>query len=137
MASCACDSLTNVRMAPRRQRWWWCNPDKTYPVANWKLINNVWYYFNQSGYMTENQWVMNNNRWYYCGVSGALVKSQWVQTNGAWYYCGADGAMLTSQMIGGQYYVDKMASGCSRIKFQKPFKTKVFRIIIKTDNFAP
>ena len=87
--------------------WWWCNPDKTYPVANWKLINNVWYYFNQSGYMTENQWVMNNNRWYYCGVSGALVKSQWVQTNGAWYYCGADGAMLTSQMIGGQYYVDK------------------------------
>ena len=87
--------------------WWWCNPDKTYPVANWKLINNVWYYFNQSGYMTENQWVMNNNRWYYCGVSGAVVKSQWVQTNGAWYYCGADGAMLTSQMIGGQYYVDK------------------------------
>ncbi len=75
--------------------------------ANWKLINNVWYYFNQSGYMTENQWVMNNNQWYYCGVSGALVKSQWVQTNGAWYYCGADGAMLTSQMIGGQYYVDK------------------------------
>lgn len=95
-------------MAPRRATaGGGGNPDKTYPVANWKLINNVWYYFNQSGYMTENQWVMNNNRWYYCGVSGALVKSQWVQTNGAWYYCGADGAMLTSQMIGGQYYVDK------------------------------
>ena len=114
---------------------------RLYPVANWKLINNVWYYFNQSGYMTENQWVMNNNRWYYCGVSGALVKSQWVQTNGAWYYCGvsgalvksqwvqtngawyycgADGAMLTSQMIGGQYYVDKNGVWCSRIKFQKP-----------------
>ena len=87
--------------------WWWCNPDKTYPVANWKLINNVWYYFNQSGYMTENQWVMNNGRWYFCGTDGAMVKSQWVQTNGAWYYCGTDGAMLTSQLIGGQYYVDK------------------------------
>lgn len=87
--------------------WWWCNPDKTYPVANWKLINNVWYYFNQSGYMAENQWVLNNNQWYYCGNGGAMVKSQWVQTNGMWYYCGADGAMLTSQLIGGKYYVDK------------------------------
>ena len=47
--------------------WWWCNPDKTYPVANWKQINNVWYYFNQSGYMVENQWILNNNQWYYCG----------------------------------------------------------------------
>ena len=87
--------------------WWWCNPDKTYPVANWKLINHVWYYFNQLGYMAENQWVLNNNQWYFCGSGGAMVKNQWVQTNGAWYYCGESGAMLTSQMIGGQYYVDR------------------------------
>ena len=87
--------------------WWWCNPDKTYPVANWKLINQVWYYFNQLGYMAENQWVLNNNQWYFCGSGGAMVKNQWVQTNGAWYYCGESGAMLTSQMIGGQYYVDR------------------------------
>ena len=87
--------------------WWWCNPDKTYPVANWKQINNVWYYFNQAGYMAENQWVENNGAWYYCGSSGAMVKNQWVESNGLWYYCGESGAMLTSQMIGGQYYVDK------------------------------
>ena len=87
--------------------WWWCNPDKTYPVANWKQINNVWYYFNQSGYMVENQWILNNNQWYYCGAGGAMVKNQWVQTNGTWYYCGTDGAMLTSRMIDGKYYVDK------------------------------
>lgn len=26
--------------------YWWCNPNKTYPAATWKLINGSWYYFN-------------------------------------------------------------------------------------------
>ena len=28
-------------------RWWWRNPDGTYPVAQWKQINNEWYYFDE------------------------------------------------------------------------------------------
>lgn len=66
--------------------YWWCNPDRTYPVAEWKYINGAWYYFNESGY---------------------CVMNQWVNTAGKWYYCGESGAMLISQMIDGKYYVNK------------------------------
>lgn len=66
--------------------WWWCNPDRTYPVNEWKNINGAWYYFNEAGYCAMNQWVKSAEKWYYCGDSGA---------------------MLTSQMIDGKYYVNK------------------------------
>lgn len=66
--------------------YWWCNPDRTYPVEEWKYINGAWYYFNEAGY---------------------CVMNQWVSTAGKWYYCGESGAMLVSQMIDGQYYVNK------------------------------
>lgn len=66
--------------------WWWCNPDRTYPVNEWKYINGAWYYFNEAGYCAMNQWVKSAEKWYYCGDSGA---------------------MLVSQMIDGKYYVNK------------------------------
>ncbi len=65
--------------------WWWCNPDRTYPAAMWKYINNKWYYFNDAGY---------------------CVLSQWVQTNGIWYYCGPDGDMWTNRWTPDGYYVN-------------------------------
>ena len=65
--------------------WWWCNPDKTYPLSAWKQINGNWYYFNEGGYMLENQWK---------------------DTDGRWYYCGPSGAMLTNTTVPGGYYVD-------------------------------
>lgn len=65
--------------------WWWCNPDRSYPVSRWAQIDGLWYYFNSNGY---------------------CVINDWVQTSGKWYYCGPSGAMLTSQMIDGRYYVN-------------------------------
>lgn len=110
--------------------WWWCNPDKTYPVSCWKQINNKWYYFNASGYCVQNSWVKTDNKWYYCGAdgdmavsgwrqikglwyylkdSGECVQSSWVQTNGKWYYCGPDGDMWTNRRTPDGYWVN--ASG--------------------------
>lgn len=86
--------------------YWWCNPDKTYPVSVWKRINQNWYYFNAGGYRTQNAWVQTNERWYYCGPNGVMQVNDWVQTDGKWYYCGADGAMLTNQEVPGGYWVN-------------------------------
>ena len=65
--------------------WWYCNPDKTYPVNQWQYIDNYWYYFNESGYMVTDQWVDR-------------------------YYVGSDGRMLTDTITPDGYYVDE--TGC-------------------------
>lgn len=108
--------------------WWWCNPDKTYPVSTWKQINNKWYYFNSSGYCVQSNWVKTNNKWYYCDTNGDMavscwkqikglwyylnaggecVQNGWVQTNGKYYYCGPDGDMWTNRKTPDGYWVNK------------------------------
>ena len=64
--------------------WWWLDTDGTYPVNQWRYIDNVWYFFDQTGYM----------------------KTGWISWNGAWYYCDASGAMLTNTTTPDGYYVD-------------------------------
>ena len=71
--------------------YWWCNPNKTYPAATWKLINGTWYYFNQAGYRLENQWQLTDGKWYYCGANGAMLANAMTPDN---YYVGADGAWV-------------------------------------------
>ena len=70
--------------------WWYCNPDKTYPVNQWQLINNYWYYFNEAGYMVTG-WILWNNKWYYCQPSGEMLANT---TTPDGYYVGADGAWI-------------------------------------------
>ena len=86
--------------------WWWCNPDRSYPVSSWMQLDGRWYYFDANGYCVMNGWAQINGCWYYFNASGHCVMNEWVQTSGKWYYCGSDGAMLTSQMIDGRYYVN-------------------------------
>lgn len=72
--------------------WWWCNPDKTYPVSTWKYINNKWYYFDGAGYCVLNKWIQTNGIWYYCGSDGDMWTSRWtpdgywVDANGVWVH---------------------------------------------------
>lgn len=86
--------------------WWWCNPDKTYPVSAWKQINNKWYYFNGSGYCVQNNWVKTNNKWYYCGADGDMAVSCWKQIKGLWYYLDANGVCVQNNWVktNGKYY---------------------------------
>ena len=70
--------------------WWYCNPDKTYPVNQWQLINIYWYYFNEAGYMVTG-WILWNNKWYYCQPSGEMLANT---TTPDGYYVGADGAWI-------------------------------------------
>lgn len=71
--------------------WWWCNPDKTYPVSAWKYINNRWYYFDGAGYCVQNKWVQTNGIWYYCGPDGDMWTNTWTPDG---YRVGADGAWI-------------------------------------------
>ena len=70
--------------------YWWCNPDKTYPVNSWKLIGGKWYYFNEHGYCMENAWILTDNQYYYCGQDGAMLTDTvtpdgyYVDGNGVW-----------------------------------------------------
>ncbi|HIZ79281.1 MAG TPA: hypothetical protein IAA17_05790 [Candidatus Lachnoclostridium stercorigallinarum] len=65
--------------------WWWVDEDGTYPVNQWRYINDRWYFFNESGYM----------------------KTGWISWNGSWYYCDSSGAMLTAATTPDGYYVDE------------------------------
>lgn len=71
--------------------YWWCNPDKSYPVSMWKQIDGAWYYFNERGYCVMNQWVNTNDIWYYCGETGAMLTNAMTPDN---YYVGGDGAWI-------------------------------------------
>ena len=72
--------------------WWWTNEDGTYPVSQWRYINDRWYFFNESGYM----------------------KTGWISWNGSWYYCDSSGAMLTATTTPDGYYVDEHGICASR-----------------------
>ena len=77
--------------------------DGSYPYNEWKLIDNVWYYFNSSGYMVTG-WRFINGYWYYFNSSGAMVTG-WICDGGTWYFLNRDGAMVTGwQYIDGYWY---------------------------------
>ena len=69
-------------------RWWYCNPDKTYPCDSWQYINDFWYFFDGQGYMVTG-WVLSQDLWYYCDSSGAMLTNTSTPDG---YYVGADGA---------------------------------------------
>lgn len=52
-------------------KWWFKNPDGSYPKSAWEKIKEKWYYFDDEGYMKENSWVGK----YYVGKDGAMLVS--------------------------------------------------------------
>lgn len=103
--------------------WWWQEDNGSYPVSQWKVINEKWYAFDEWGYMRSG-WFLSNGKWYYLGAANdGSMKTGWQLVNGSWYYMnpgngdmaanqwignyyvGGSGAMLTNQWIG-NYYVD-------------------------------
>ncbi|MCC8061157.1 MAG: hypothetical protein LIO81_10070 [Clostridiales bacterium] len=70
--------------------WWYSRADRTYPASQWEYINNVWYYFNESGYMVVG-WNLVNDVWYYMDESGAMLTDT---TTPDGYQVGPDGAWI-------------------------------------------
>lgn len=71
-------------------RWWWQNPDGSYPVSSWLETDGSWYYFDAEGYMATG-WVEVNGVYYYLDpATGAMYVNRrtpdnlWVNESGAW-----------------------------------------------------
>lgn len=81
--------------------WQWSESGR--PQTGWKLINGVWYHFDQNGIMSTG-WLNDNGTWYYLDSSGAM-KTGWLLDKGTWYYLNPNGAMATGwKNVDGQWY---------------------------------
>lgn len=36
-------------------RWWWRNPDGSWPANQWMKVDGIWYYFDEEGYLEHQQ----------------------------------------------------------------------------------
>ena len=123
---------SNVNWQRDAKGWWIQNPDGTYPKAQWLLLNNCWYYFNQEGYMLTG-WLLYNNAWYYFeekeGGEQGKMSVGWKEIRGFWYYfseeVGAEnGKMRTGwQEVKGKWYYLNPEVGAENGKML--FNTKV------------
>jgi len=98
--------------------WWLERSDGSYPTNCWIQKDQVWYYFDNSGYMATG-WRYVGGYWYYLSASGAMVSNNWVLANNKWYFLGTSGAMRTGwvEWNGSWYYLNipngDMAVNCA------------------------
>lgn len=85
------------------EKWWYQNPDGSYPKSCWSNLSGQWYLFDQDGWMLTG-WQQVGGKWYYLEASGAM-KTGWLELSGKTYYLDASGAMVTgNQTINGKAY---------------------------------
>nr|DAX61305.1 MAG TPA: hypothetical protein [Caudoviricetes sp.] len=88
--------------------FWYVKEDGSYPKEKFEKINDVWYYFDNSGYMLAERWKKHTDgRWYWFDKSGAMATS-WKKIAEKWYYFNRDGAMQTGwvKYYDKWYYLD-------------------------------
>ena len=123
---------SNVNWQRDAKGWWIQNPDGTYPKAQWLLLNNRWYYFNQEGYMLTG-WLFYNNAWYYFeekeGGEQGKMSVGWKEIRGFWYYFSEEGGAEQGKMrtgwleVKGKWYYLNPQVGAENGKML--FNTKV------------
>ena len=106
--------------------WWYeiqngiCS---SYPINEWKYIDNYWYYFGSDGYMesgcyrdgcwlnsdgswnttySNGSWKSDSIGWWY-DDNGWYPTGQWLKIDGYWYYFKSDGYIATNQYIDGYW----------------------------------
>ena len=104
--------------------WKWKEGLGRYATSTWKLINNVWYYFDANSNMTTG-WQAIGGNWYYMDKSGAM-QTGWQLVDGNWYYMNNSGAMQTGwQFVDGHWYYMNI-SGVMQTGFQNVGKEKCY-----------
>lgn len=91
--------------------WWYEYSDGTYPKEQFKKIKDIWYYFDNSGYMLSNKWKKHTDGyWYWFDNSGKMVTG-WKNIGGVWYFFQESGAMKTGWLKDKEkwYYLDPVS----------------------------
>lgn len=106
--------------------WWFKKLDGSYPKNEWIMNNNIWYFFDEVGYMktgwvewngakyflnpdgamVSNDWTFQDGKWYYLNNIGAMQSNSWVKWKEQWYYLTADGTMAVDTLTPDNYRVD-------------------------------
>ena len=106
--------------------WWYQLPDGTYPKNSMLPINDVYYCFDENGYMKtgwhDSKGYINGTEttmWHYFTPSGAAANG-WYEVDGAWYYFGTGGTMITGWIMryGKWYYLrpsGEMVTGWEKV----------------------
>lgn len=90
--------------------YWYVKEDGSYPKEKFEKINDVWYYFDNSGYMLAEQWKKHTDgNWYWFDNSGHMATG-WKKINDKWYYFNRDGSMATGwiKYYDNWYYCDSV-----------------------------
>lgn len=79
-------------------RWWWLNPDGTYPANVWLEVDGKYYRFDEEGWMRIG-WVSIGEHWYYLKSDGSMAANEVLtihddEFGDEVYAFGADGHML-------------------------------------------
>ena len=75
--------------------YWYVKEDGSYPKEKFEKIDDVWYYFDNSGYMLAEQWKKHTDgNWYWFDNSGHMATG-WKKIAEKWYYFNEEGAMQT------------------------------------------
>ena len=75
--------------------YWYVKEDGSYPKEKFEKINDVWYYFDNSGYMLAEQWKKHTDgNWYWFDNSGHMATG-WKKIADKWYYFNEEGVMQT------------------------------------------
>ena len=85
------ENVTKTGWVQYSGRWMYYNADGSYVKSNWKSVNNIWYYFDQNGWMVTGWMTLSSGKYYLNptknsdGVEGAMLKG-YKQIDGKWYY---------------------------------------------------
>lgn len=75
--------------------YWYVREDGSYPKEKFEKINDVWYYFDNSGYMLAEQWKKHTDGYWYWFDNSGHMATGWKKIADKWYYFNEEGAMLT------------------------------------------
>lgn len=80
--------------------WWYANPDGSYTVNDYQMIDGEIYHFNEDGYMTTGWLEAGRDKWIYLNEDGSMARDQWiVDENREYYYVQGDGFMAVNARL--------------------------------------
>lgn len=100
-------------------RWWYQfnGNSQTYPKNSWECIpsngKNLWYYFDNEGYM-KTGWISDSKgNWYFLNADGSMAVNTWYYDGTDWFYMNDQGIMQTGWILWNNdwYYLNPVSNG--------------------------